>query len=133
MTRDTREQYAVYHANDPHAMVAPQPERWFGDRARHYRHVADVEAPLGRVFALTNHIDRPWTENPEVVWHISATPLRSTSVGDVLVSPKSGNAWLVMPPGLQELAPEDEPGWETPEGDGVDTPQPSDEGKEGRS
>jgi len=105
---DTQKRYAVYHAHDLFAMITPQAAHWYADRSRHYTHVADVVAPLEQVFALTNHIDHPWTSNPEVVWHITASPLRSTSVGDVIVSQESRQAWLVMPIGLQELAPENE-------------------------
>jgi len=105
---DIQERYAVYHAHDPFAMVTPQAAHWYADRSRHYTHVADVVAPLEQVFALTNHIDHPWTSNPEVVWHSTVSLVRSTSVGDVIVSPESGQAWLVMPIGLQELAPENE-------------------------
>jgi hypothetical protein len=130
MSMDKQERYAVYHANDLHAMIAPQPGHWHTDRSRHYTHVANVVAPLERVFALTNHIDHSWTDNPEVVWH-TAAPVRSTSVGDVIISQESGRAWLVMPFGLQELAADHDP----PARDGGtrDTAQPSDEGKEGRS
>ena len=130
MTKPINESYAVYHATDPQAMIAPQPEGWHTERSLHYTHVADVEAPLRQVFGLTNHIDRPWTENPEVVWH-TAAPVRSTSVGDVIVSQESGCAWLVMPFGLQELAAEHDP--PTGEGERQDTVQSSDEGKEGCS
>ena len=105
---DTQKRYAVYHAHDLFAMITPQAAHWFRERSRHYTHVADVEAPLEQVFALTNHIDHPWTSNPEVVWHSTAEAVRSTSVGDVIVSPESGQAWLVMPIGLQELSPENE-------------------------
>jgi hypothetical protein len=130
MSMEQHERYALYHANDLLAMIAPQPERWYTERSRHYTHVADVVAPLAQVFALTNHIDRPWTENPEVVWHTDA-PVRSTSVGDVILSEESGRAWLVLPFGLQELAPDgDSP---VREGESRDKAQPSDEGKEGRS
>jgi hypothetical protein len=130
MSMDKQEYYGVYHANDLHAMIAPQAEHWYTDQSRHYTHVADVEAPLGQVFALTNHIDRSWTENPEIVWH-TAAPVRSTSVGDVIVSLQSGQAWLVMPFGLQELAADHDPS--AGEGGRRGTAQPSDEGKEGRS
>lgn len=130
MSMEQHERYAVYHANDLHAMMAPQPENWHTDRSRHYTHVADVEAPLGRVFALTNHIDRSWTENPEVIWH-TAAPVRSTSVGDVIVSLQSGQAWLVMPFGLQELEADGDPS--IGEGGRQDKGQPADEGREGRS
>src|SRR5260221_14642967 len=106
MTMETQERYAVYHANDLHAMVVPRAAHWFTDRSRHYTHVADVEAPLAQVFALTNHIDHSWTSNPQVVWSTTAEAVRSTSVGDVIVSQQSGLARLVMPAGLQELAAE---------------------------
>ena len=43
-----------------------------------------------------------------MVWHSTASAVRSTSVGDVIVSQKSGRAWLVLSIGLQELAPENE-------------------------
>ena len=100
------QRYAVYHANDLLAMVKPEASNWYEDRSRSYTRVADVVAPLEQVFALTNHIDHAWTSNPEVVWHTTAVPLRSTSVGDVIVASESGQAWLVMPFGLQELPPE---------------------------
>ena len=130
MSMDKQERYSVYHAHDLHAMIAPQADHWLTDRSRHYTHVADVEAPLGQVFTLTNHIDHSWTDNPEVVWHIAA-PVRSTSVGDVIVSQKRGRAWLVLPFGLQELAADHDP--TAGEGGRRGTAQPSDEGKEGRS
>src|SRR5260221_13726210 len=100
---DTQKRYAVYHAHDPFAMVTPQAAHWFRERFRYYTHVADVEAPLEQVFALTNHIDHSWTSNPQVVWHATTAPLRSSSVEDVIVSYENGQAWLVMPIGLQEL------------------------------
>ena len=130
MSMEQLERFALYHANDLLAMIAPQGEHWHTDRSSHYTHVADVDAPLEQVFALTNHIDRPWTENPEVVWH-TAAPVRSTSVGDVIVSLQSGQAWLVLPFGLQELAVDHDP--PAGEGERRDTSQPADEGKEGRS
>jgi hypothetical protein len=102
---DVQERYAVFHAHDLRAMLNPQAQeaRWSTDQPRHFTHVADVVASLGQVFRLTNHIDRPWTRNPEVVWHDTAHPLRSTSVGDVILSHRSGQAWLVMPIGLRPL------------------------------
>ena len=130
MTKPINEYYAVYHANDLQAMVAPQPEHWYTDRFSHYTHVADVEAPLAQVFALTNHIDHSWTGNPEVVWHTVA-PVRSTSVGDVIVSRQSGRAWLVMPFGLQELAADQDPS--AGEGERQERTEPFDEGKGGHS
>ena len=95
--------FQVYHATDLSMMAMPQPERWHVDRMLYYRHVATVDAPLERVFTLTNHIDRSWVENREVIWHVAGEPLRSTSVGDVIVSVESGQAWLILPIGLQAL------------------------------
>ncbi len=102
----THPRYAVYHANDLLAMLMPQASSWYEDRSSSYTHVADVVAPLEQVFALTNHIDYAWTSNPEVVWHSTEAPLRSTSAGDVIVSCESDHAWLIMPVGLQELPPD---------------------------
>ena len=102
----THQRYAVYHANDLFAMALLEASHWYKDRSRYYTHVADVEAPLAQVFALTNHIDHSWTSNPQVVWRLTTAPLRSTSVGDVIMSYESGQAWLVMPIGLQELPPD---------------------------
>ena len=102
----THQRYAVYHANDLFAMAVPEASHWYGDRSRYYIHVADVVAPLEQVFALTNHINHSWTSNPQVVWHVTTAPLRSTSVGDVIVSCESGQAWLIMPIGLQKLPPD---------------------------
>ena len=109
----THPRYAVYHANDLLAMLMPQASSLSEDRSRSYTHVADVVAPLEQVFALTNHIDHDWTCNPEVVWHTTRAPLRSTSVGDVIVAYDSGQAWLILPIGLQELPPDNG----TPAGD----------------
>ncbi len=97
------QRYAIYHANDLLAMITPQASSWSESRSSNYTHVADVVAPLEQVFALTNHIDHSWTSNPEVVWHATDAPLRSTSVGDLIMSCESSQAWLVMPIGLQEL------------------------------
>jgi hypothetical protein len=102
----THPRYAVYHASDLLAMVIPLATHWYEDRSGYYTHVADVVAPLEQVFALTNHINDSWTSNPQVVWHLTTTPLRSTSAGDVIVSYESDQAWLIMPIGLQELTPD---------------------------
>lgn len=51
-----------------------------------YVKVAEVEAEdLGRVWTLTNSVERPWTENAEVVPERPGARLRSTSIGDVVV------------------------------------------------
>jgi hypothetical protein len=94
----------LYHANDIWAMLYPREDRWHLDRALHYRHVAEVQAPLERVFALTNHFEGcDWTSHREVVWYATDTPVRSTSVGDVILSRETGQAWLVMPSDLREI------------------------------
>ena len=109
----THQRYAVYHANDLLEMVVPQASHWYDDQSCFYSHVADVLAPLEQVFALTNHIDHSWTSNLQIVWHTTSAPLRSTSVGDVIESYENGQAWLVLPIGLQELPPDNG----TPAGD----------------
>jgi hypothetical protein len=98
--------FAVYHATNPLAMLTPEVSSWYEGRSGSYTHVADVVAPLEQVFALTNHIDHDWTSNLEVVWHAPGASLRSTSVGDVILDVESGQAWMIMPIGLQELPPE---------------------------
>jgi|PlaIllAssembly_1097288.scaffolds.fasta_scaffold00152_7 hypothetical protein len=63
-----------------------------------FRHVADVRAyEIGAVFQLTNHIDRPWTENEEVLIPSGVNPreLRSTSVGDLV---QDGNKLFAVAP-----------------------------------
>ncbi len=103
------QRYAVFHARDLHALIDPrsQAQRWYSDRSRAYTYVADVLAPLAQVFELTNHIEHAWTSNAEVLWFAPGHALRSTSVGDVLLSHLDGQAWLVLPFGLQELALDD--------------------------
>jgi hypothetical protein len=98
------QRYAVYHANDVLGTNLPPAMRWYADKSSYYTHVADVVAPLEQIFTLTNHIDYPWTDNPEVVW-LATSRIRSTSVGDTIVSSESGQVWLVIPIGLQELPP----------------------------
>src|SRR5947207_14939005 len=91
--------YAIYHATSLFAMVRPNPEDWLRDRARHYRLVAAVCAPLSDLFALTNHCtsgdELIWTKRSQIVWVTSGASPRSTSVGDVFYSPRTGLAWLV--------------------------------------
>jgi len=98
------QRYAVYHANDVLETHLPPAMRWYADKSMYFTHIADIVAPLEQVFTLTNHIDHPWTDNPEVVW-LATSRIRSTSVGDIIVSSESGQAWLVMPVGLRELPP----------------------------
>ena len=100
--------YAVYHATDMMAMVFPDPQDWLINREQHYQHVANILAPLGRVFALTNHTNgENWTERDEVFWVAPDCSPRSTSVGDVIYSPSTKRAWLVDRSGLQEIKERD--------------------------
>jgi hypothetical protein len=67
-----------------------------------YTHVANVEtADVREVFQLTNHIDAPWFQNPEVEPIGTTDRLRSTSVGDVIVG--GGKRVAVENIGLREF------------------------------
>ena len=101
---DPKQRYAVYHARNIWAMVDPCRDDWTENRALHYTHVADIEAPIQNVFSLSNHHEgRDWTQNPEVIWYNTSAPVRSTSVGDVILSYQTGQAWLIMASWLQEI------------------------------
>lgn len=103
---DAGPRYAVYHARDPWAMVSPCEDGWIVNRALHFRHVADVQAEgLEQVFALTNHQEANWTSHPEITWYAKDAPVRSTSVGDVIVAAQNGQAWLVLPLGYRAILP----------------------------
>src|ERR1043165_1414191 len=69
-----------------------------------FRQVAVIDAPDVRaVFGLSNHIDRSWTENPEVVALPVGTQLRSTSVGDCIVNEETLDAWTIDGMGLTQF------------------------------
>lgn len=56
------------------------------------------------LFALTNSIDAPWTDNPGVtIIPNSDAYLTSSSVGDIF-SDQHGNMFLVLPFGFAQLA-----------------------------
>jgi hypothetical protein len=125
--------YTLFHNLNPMAMLYPQDyERcWFTNRDQHFTRVAEIDASLERIFAVSNHIDTDWTKNAEVIWSASDA-LRSTSVGDVIVCVQSNatsfssiqsrpriarvrlvplnyyqeRAWMVMAHGLKELQEE---------------------------
>jgi len=102
--QQTQRFYAVYHAVNMMAMVSLNSQDWMRNRERHYRHVANICAPLSRIFTLANHTNgENWTERPEVVWVVSNLSPRSTSVGDVIYSPTTARAWLVDQSGLREI------------------------------
>ena len=102
--------YAIYHALDLLQMVFYDQAQWATDPDSHYHRVALVEVssedPLNQVFRLTNHFDgNAWVASPEVVWFDTTMPIRSTSVGDVIVDELTGRAWMVMPYGFELLSP----------------------------
>ena len=78
--------YEVWHKASP-SFMDNTPEALAAFPAG-FIHVADVVTDeVGRVFQLTNTIERPWRENPEVTLTpaVAAYGARSTSVGDVIV------------------------------------------------
>ncbi len=101
--------YVVYHALDPMQLALFDAAQWVAHRDTHYRRVAEVnisseESPLQRVFRLTNHLDEAWTRNSEVAWFATDAPVRSTSVGDVIVCEQTEQAWMVIPYGFELVA-----------------------------
>ncbi len=102
--------YAIYHALDLLQMLFYDEAQWATDRDSHYRRVAEVEVssedPLNLIFRLSNHFDEnAWVANPEVVWFATHMPIRSTSIGDVIVNEQTRQAWMVMPYGFELLSP----------------------------
>lgn len=103
--------FQVYHSTDLAAMhdLTLGEQRWKGsEREQWFREVAilkvsHLEHQLEEVFQLTNHIEGNWTRHREVVWVQVTGPLRSTSVGDIVVSLLSGTAWTVRNMGFQVI------------------------------
>ncbi len=103
--------FHVYHSTNLAAMrdSAMGEQHWNGpEREEWYREVAiikvgQLEQQLEGVFCLTNHREGTWTHHREVVWVEVCGPVRSTSVGDVVVSLLSGAAWIVKNMGFQVL------------------------------
>ncbi len=103
---DAKPHYVVYHACDIWAMLSPREDRWLLNQPLHYRRVAQVQADqLEQVFALTNHQQESWTSHQEIIWSATDAPVRSTSIGDVIVSSQTGQTWLVLPAGIKEIIP----------------------------
>lgn len=68
-----------------------------------YAPVAVVSAQdLTGVFRDTNHIESDWAQNESVLK--VDTPVRSTSVGDIVLDATSGNAWTCAPIGWDEIS-----------------------------
>jgi len=88
--------FTVFHADNPNFGMDKQPTF-----PQDYTKVAVVACPdLEAVFSLTNHIQKPWTENKEVIWH--ADRCRSTSVGDIVVT-SDFEVWRVEGCGYKRL------------------------------
>ncbi|OUM04474.1 hypothetical protein [Variovorax sp. JS1663] len=97
---------------DMHARIAFRVERQalaeiFSEEAKwrdlglSFELVAEVEGDdLERAFSATNHIDRDWSDNPDV--EVKTTnPRRSTSVGDLVV--RDGTTFIVDKFGFSEI------------------------------
>lgn len=100
-----KQSYTVYHCTDLRAMSNPYlgQQEWAHHR-QYYVKVAEVVATsLDEVFGLTNHVGGNWQDNVEVKV-LTAGPLRSTSVGDVIVP--GDDAWLVEPAGFTAIVEE---------------------------
>lgn len=89
----------LHHAKTGHFGFGEEP-KWPED----YRLVARVDSDdLETIFDLTNHIDHPWQQNPEVVAIIDQNP-RPTSAGDVVIK-SDGTIWQYELVGYKKLGP----------------------------
>lgn len=87
-----KKKYRVYHCTSEEELFTARSELW-KEADKNYQLVAEVEAStLAEVYRLTNHIESDWREN-EGVSPYSDEPVRSTSVGDVIVEGET--VWLV--------------------------------------
>lgn len=81
--------YLVFHADQ----MDPFCENSLSSFPSGYTQVATVTCmDLEDAFALTNHIDGVWWDNPGLTRDVQR-PCRSTSVGDVIVSPVDRKAY----------------------------------------
>ena len=68
-----------------------------------YNIIADLEVvDLDDAFEKSNHIADDWTKNKEVT-SMSSDRARSTSVGDILADPDSGEYFIVKPAGFEKI------------------------------
>ena len=105
---ETRQTYEIYHASNIMAMLDPDPRDWLRNRDDQYQHVADIHIELDAVFFLTQHTDgRNWTKRREVTWVTPHDTPRSTSVGDVIYSPETSQAWLINHSWLEGIVREE--------------------------
>jgi len=88
--------WTVYHADNPNF--------GFGERPKfpqEYTKVALVACEnIEDAFRLTNHIERDWKYNPEIIWY--GARCRSTSVGDIVIDPDLG-IWYCDSVGWEKL------------------------------
>lgn len=79
--------YTVWHAINPTYGIGGHREF----SKLNFKRVALVESnSVDDVYRITNHIDDPWWDNPEVIKKVEES--RSTSVGDVVVA-EDGTAY----------------------------------------
>lgn len=103
-TPKERQSYEIYHATYIMAMLDLNPQDWLEARSEHYQHVATIHIELEWVFFMTQHTDgRNWTKRREVSWVTPNDSPRSTSIGDVIYAPETGQAWLVGHASLEEI------------------------------
>jgi len=89
--------YEVWHVKNPTFQMG-----YGGEFPTAYEKVAEVDCKdLEHAFEVTNHIDHDWATNSEVTKR-AKKPLRSTSVGDVLVD-ENGVKMMVAPVGWEEI------------------------------
>lgn len=90
--------FKVYQAKTLADMFGPYPSLSLAN----YNEVATLECrDLDDAYRLTNHMDKDWTLNREIL-SCNAT-CRSTSVGDVIVQMDEGKAFRCMPYNWEEV------------------------------
>lgn len=91
--RQSKRMARVFHVDSPTWPFSAVPAA--------YALVAEVDTcNLDTAFALTNHIEGDWTQNPGVRAFVESC--RSTSVGDVIMM-SDDEAYLVLPRGFRRL------------------------------
>jgi len=103
--------FHVYHSTDLAALLDPAigKQRWQGPgREQYYREVAIIKVPrsehqLEEVYCLSSDFDWNRTHHRDLAWVQESKPVRSTSVGDIIVSLLSGTAWIKRNIGFQVI------------------------------
>lgn len=98
--------FAIFHKKNPDFGIS-----WMGEEAPETVKIADFDKvaevicdELSDTFRITNHIDRSWQENEEVVFSVKSA--RSTSVGDIVID-STGQVFLCDHSGWKRVRPED--------------------------